>query len=263
MKTAVAIEEKRLEGMTGIEDYPWFKERHRVFPAVFEDRQHKRVMDISAGMGCAAQRIRDLYPAKIICNDITPTCVTALRKIGLETVSFDLDDDTQPYPFPDGSFDAIVSLVTIEHLIHVDDFIQQIHRLLEPNGYLYVSTPNYAAPEYVGRVLFTGQSYHDPLGDPDTRYEFYAHVRYFTYKTLLSFVASFGFTPVAAYIAKPAGSARFRELSQKNRLAAVSIQSLMTLYYSVFPPTYASEPILCFRKGAAPAGREKFRKVVL
>lgn len=33
--------EARLCGIEKLEDYPWFKERQRVFPAVFETRQHR------------------------------------------------------------------------------------------------------------------------------------------------------------------------------------------------------------------------------
>lgn len=97
---AIEVEERRLEGVEHLEDYPWFKERHRVFPAVFENRQHQRIIDLSAGVGCSAVRIKEKYNSDIICTDITPTCLRILRKLGLTTVSFDIDDPSEPFPYP-------------------------------------------------------------------------------------------------------------------------------------------------------------------
>jgi len=136
---AIQIEETRLDGINDIQDYPYFHERHRVFPAVFENRQHKRILDVAAGVGCAAQRIQEKYPADLLCNDISPTCLRILRKLGLPTVSFDIDDSELHFPFLDGQFDAIIALATIEHPIHVDHFMKEIHRILSDKGWGDVS----------------------------------------------------------------------------------------------------------------------------
>src|SRR5574342_272963 len=88
---AIELEESRLQGIEKLEDYPWFKDRHRVFPRVFENRQHKRILDSSAGVGCTGKRIKDNYPADLVCNDISPTCVKILRDLGICTMSFDID----------------------------------------------------------------------------------------------------------------------------------------------------------------------------
>ncbi len=135
-KDAIQIEKTRLDGINDIEDYPDFHERHRAFPAVFENRQHKRILDIAAGVGCAAQRIQEKYPADILCNDINPTCLRILKKLGLSTASFDIDDSEEAFPFSEGQFDAIVALATVEHVIYVDHFIKEIHRILSDEGYL-------------------------------------------------------------------------------------------------------------------------------
>lgn len=60
---ANTLEETRLQDVDKMEDYPSFHERHRIFPAIFEDRDHKRVIDIAAGVGCAAKK----DPGKIWC----------------------------------------------------------------------------------------------------------------------------------------------------------------------------------------------------
>lgn len=259
-KDTIQIEEMRLDGINTIEDYPDFHERHRVFPEVFENRKHKRILDISAGVGCAAKRIHENYPAELLCNDITPTCLKILKKEGLSTVSFDLDDPEQPFPFPDGYFDAIICLATIEHLIHVDHFIQEVHRILIPDGYLYISTPNYASIGHLTRFLLKGKTFHNPLADSaHERYEFYAHVRYFTYLSLVEYVSSFGFVPETVYLALPGGSTRYLALSKPKALA---FRFTMNVLYHLLSPRWAAEPIICFRKGSG--GRlGRLRKVIL
>lgn len=257
----IELEERRLAGVGVIEDYSSFHERHRVFPLVFEDRGHQRILDSSAGVGCAAQRIRDYYAAELVCNDISPTCLRLLRDLGLSIVSFDLDAPEGPYPFQDGDFDAVVSLATIEHLVHIDHFVQEIHRILSDDGCFYLSTPNYASLLYFRRFVLGGRTFHNPLAD-SSRYEFYAHLRYFTYRTLLEYVSSFGFTPDTVYLALPEGSTHYRALAARSPLKALLYRQTMKMIYTLFSPRWAAEPIVCFRKGAD-SKREQPRKVVL
>ena len=246
--------------LTMIEDYPDFHERHRVFPAVFENRQHKRILDIAAGVGCAAQRIHENYPAELLCNDITPTCLRILEKLGLSTVSFDLDDPEQAFPFLDGHFDAIISLATIEHIIHIDHFMKEVHRILSDDGYLYMMTPNYGALVHLPRFLLKGKTFHDPLSKSSVeRYEFYAHVRYFTYRTLVEYVNSFGFIPDTVYLTRPEGSPHYQSLSKPKAMVFRYARMFM---YNLLPPRWAASPIICFQKGSE-RGKHHLRKVIL
>lgn len=258
---AIRLEEERLREVAQLSDYKSFHERHRIFPAVFEDRRHAKILDLAAGVGCAAARIKQNYPAKLVCNDISPKAVKILNDLGLETVSFDLDDEKTPFPFDNGHFDAVISLATIEHIFHLDHHMQEVRRVLSMDGYLYLSTPNYAALVYVPRFWIRGKTFNDPFVQPD-RYEFYAHVRNFTYRTILEFVSSFGFTPEKVYLPLPAESSFYRALRARSKLKAAGYRMLMGAIYRFLSPRWASEPVICFRKSEHPCFI-KPRKVLL
>jgi SAM-dependent methyltransferase len=259
-KDAKNVEESRIQDVEKLEDYPSFHERHRVFPAIFEDRKHERILDIAAGVGVAARRIHDMYLESIVCNDVSDSALRLLRQQGLNTISFDIDDEDFSFPFPDKHFDAVVSLATIEHVIFLDHHVREIHRILSDDGFLYISTPNYAGLVHFPRYLLKGESFHDPLKE-HSRYEFYAHVRYFTYKTLLEFVSSFGFTPVAVYLPLPEGSTYYRAVKEKSPLKAAFFRNAMRFLYTM-GPRWASEPVLVFQKSENKSQND-FRKIIL
>ena len=154
-----------------------------------------------------------------------------------------------------------MSLVTLEHLIYFDHFLEEIYRILSDDGFLYISTPNYAAPEYLIQPIFTGKTFHDPLGTEE-KYEFYAHVRYFTYRTLVDLLRFYKFTPETVYLALPAGSTRYQGLYESSKLLAYAFRSAMWLKHNLLPARFASEPVLCCRKGVN-GNKQHIRKVVL
>jgi SAM-dependent methyltransferase len=255
---SVVLEEERLLG-TGTEEKPLIRERHRVFPAVFEKRNHQRIIDVAAGVGYVAKRIRDNYAGQMYCNDLSPTCLKNLRKLEIPVVSYTLDSMDSGFPFANDSFDAVIALATIEHILQVDAFVREIYRILAPDGCFYLSAPNYASVNYLFPMIFNGRTFHDPL-NAVSRYEFYAHVRYFTYRTLMEYIPTFGFVPEAVYLPVPKSSSNYVSLSRKSKLMAWGFKGCMSLLYRI-SPRWASEPIICFRK--APASRLPFRKILL
>src|SRR4029079_13791541 len=50
--------------------------------------------------------------------------------------------DCAVLPFPDASFDAVVSFETIEHIATQAPFLDEIRRVLRPDGFLILSCPN-------------------------------------------------------------------------------------------------------------------------
>ena len=244
---AIGLEDERLKHISGVEDFDMFHERHRIFPALFEERNHKKIIDISAGIGVAADRVNKYYDAELICNELSPKCLDSLQKLRLKTVSFDLDDISSPYPFNDGEFDAIISLATIEHLYNIDNFFHQAKRILKDDGYIYVSAPNYNGLNYLLPLLFKGKTFHDPL-HPKEKYEFYGHLRYFTHLSLIKYISSFGFTAEAVYLGKPEMGTRYLRFKSKHRIGAAIYKALILTLYYLFHPRWAPEPVICFRK---------------
>ncbi len=244
--------------MTGLslENYPILHERHRLFPEIFNDRGHKRILDISAGMGVVARRIVENYPCEMHCNEVDETCLKELRKLNVHITSFDLDTG-EPIPLETQGYDAVICLATIEHLINLDAFVNDLHRILKDDGRLYLSVPNYASLYWMIPLL-RGRTFHDPFGEK-SRYEFYAHIRYFTHRTLLDYMRHFGFAPDTVYLPVPKGSSHFLRIRDRSKILAFLTQSFFRALY-LASARWHQEPVICFAKEAT---RVKMKKRIL
>jgi SAM-dependent methyltransferase len=237
------LEAGRLSGLT-LENYPILHERHRIFPEIFENRGHRKILDISAGIGVVARRILEKYPCEMHCNEVDEICLNQLQNLNVRITRHDLDTG-EPVSFEASSFDAVICLATIEHLIHIDAFVKELNRILKDDGRLYLSVPNYASLYWLIPLL-RGRTFHDPFGE-QSRYEFYAHIRYFTYRSLIDYMRHFGFIPDTVYLPVPKGSSHFMRIRDHSRAKAFLIQaSFRTLY--MLSPRWHQEPVICFAK---------------
>ena len=83
--------------------------------------------------------------------DIDPDAAIAL---GSDFVKTNLDG---ALPWPDQSFDAVISTEGIEHLENHYSFLREINRVLKPGGTLILTTPNITALR--SRVRFFGSGF--------------------------------------------------------------------------------------------------------
>jgi 2-polyprenyl-3-methyl-5-hydroxy-6-metoxy-1,4-benzoquinol methylase len=72
--------------------------------------------------------------------DISENAVKKAQKKGLKASR--VDTNQLPLPYKDGEFDLVWLSDVIEHVFWPDSLVSEINRILRPNGYLFVSTPN-------------------------------------------------------------------------------------------------------------------------
>jgi hypothetical protein len=136
---------------------------------------------------------------------------------------------------------------------------------LKTNGHLYLSTPNYTGIHFVIPFILNGKAFHDPMKGGIHKYEFYAHVRYFTYKTLVEFASSFGFRAEKVYLPLPKGSTRYRSLEKRSKVMALMVKFGVYMLYRFLTTRWAFHPVIRFIKNGSTESERggKPEKVIL
>jgi len=101
----------------------------------------KKVLDIASGSGYGTQ-ILGGFASEVIGVDISGEAIQYARiHYNSETVEF-RQGSCSYIPIEDNSVDVVVSFETIEHLDDYVTFLDEIQRVLSPDGICIISTPN-------------------------------------------------------------------------------------------------------------------------
>lgn len=125
-------------------------------------------------------------------------------------------DISKLLPFKDKQFDVIMSIQTIEHLIDIDIFLEEAHRILAKGGSVIITTENLASWHNIAALLlglqpFTGpylskkytiglHPLHDRLEDPtvpEYRKAMPPHLNVMTTRSLMQLLQKHGFNVVS------------------------------------------------------------------
>ncbi|MGH2829585.1 MAG: class I SAM-dependent methyltransferase [Actinomycetota bacterium] len=129
--------ERTLPGIP--EENYWFQRHVVAYEFAAARIAGKRVLDAGCGEGYGAN-ILTASAGEVVGVDVEASIVARARE-RYPSARFE-PADLDALPFPDASFDAVVTLQVIEHMRHPSDFLAQLHRVLKPGGTLIVSTPN-------------------------------------------------------------------------------------------------------------------------
>lgn len=180
------------------------------------NRSRLRILDIGCGK---AQFLYDLTEAlrkddlgdfqRIAVVDLIRAEESRLGEIVPAPEFFQQSVDGTKLPFADASFDFVSCNHVLEHIFETEQFLREIHRVLDPNGLAVISVPNCAA--WMNRIafLFGGQPLGSEVGTQSVTYGFWppfmqdrlkqfdpsGHIRDFTPRSLRDLTAACGFYP--------------------------------------------------------------------
>ena len=109
------------------------------------------VLELGGGIGEFSRRLR-ARNIDVTFADLSEHNVAKARSFGCAAHRVDLNEGLAV--FPDASFDGIVMLEIIEHVVAAEFLLQECARVLKPNGFLILSTPNFAYLFNRLRILF-------------------------------------------------------------------------------------------------------------
>lgn len=167
------------------------------------------ILDVGCGSGFYAQFFRQ-QGNLVVGVDITPQGVAATRQRGLEALIANLEAGL---PFASQTFDMVTCVEVVEHLLQPERALEEIHRVLRPQGQLIVTTPNYSY--WALRLLYLAGMPPVGLGryyGEDTPPWREPHIRFFNPQSLRNFLSQGGFEPAelrSTFVAFPSGLAPY------------------------------------------------------
>jgi len=127
------------------------EENRQVILDVVEPRPGATLVDLGCGDGSFTTRVADAVgAAKTVGVDFYGPWIEEARGRGIDVKVADMSEGL---PFEDSSVEIIHSNQVIEHLAKTDLFLQEIQRVLRPDGYAIVSTNNLASWHNIGSLV--------------------------------------------------------------------------------------------------------------
>jgi methionine biosynthesis protein MetW len=111
---------------------------------VFSGYKCSRILDVGCGDGNFALLLKEAAGASEVCGiEISEKGVELANKAGVRAVRLNIDEES--FPFDDGYFDAVFAGEVIEHLYDPDHMLEEIYRVMQPDGLLVMTVPNLAS----------------------------------------------------------------------------------------------------------------------
>lgn len=98
-----------------------------------------RLLDVGGGIGDLGPALAGLFD-EVVVVDMSVLNLSVAEAKGNSTELRDVD--SEGLPGEDGSFDCVVALDFIEHLVDPEEFVRECSRVLKPGGETFVNTPN-------------------------------------------------------------------------------------------------------------------------
>jgi SAM-dependent methyltransferase len=99
-----------------------------------------RVLVVGFAMPYELQTLQE-QGNRVVGLDRDAFAVRLARKNGCDVVK--CDADMRHLPFRDDCFDSVLAIHVIEHLVHGETFVSEIHRILKPGGVAVIETPDF------------------------------------------------------------------------------------------------------------------------
>lgn len=145
----------------------------------------KKVLDIASGWGGIASEIKEQG------NDVTildmPDVIKKAKELHPQ-LKF-LEGSVLSIP-TDEEFDIVVATEIIEHILDLDRFFSEIHRVLKDEEKLIITTPNVSRPYNIVSLIKDHTTGWEYFGEP------IIHCRHFTSQTFLATLDKYGFKPM-------------------------------------------------------------------
>lgn len=127
--------QKFYPGVLGVFVNPFFFARRDLMKNIWKssDRLNGKLLDV----GCGRK------PYKRILKNVSEYIGMDIENPGHDHSEEDIDVyyDGNTFPFPDHTFDSVLTNQVFEHVFNPTEFISEINRVLKPNGYLLLTVP--------------------------------------------------------------------------------------------------------------------------
>jgi ubiquinone/menaquinone biosynthesis C-methylase UbiE len=111
------------------------------FIAALGEAAHGMVLDVACGPGILTAAIAE-YASEVVAFDLTPEMLKKAAQrctdAGLANVTFREGNATE-LPFPNGSFDAVVTRLSVHHFDQPGRVMSEIFRVVRPGGTFVVA----------------------------------------------------------------------------------------------------------------------------
>ena len=103
------------------------------------DVQKKRIIDIGCGGGIYTKELALMGAENVVGLDFSKEILQAAKEncSGFSNISF-IQGDAHSVPYPNDTFDIVISRAVIHHLQDVPTFLREASRILKKNGVLIV-----------------------------------------------------------------------------------------------------------------------------
>ena len=163
----------------------WTRDNFKFHADFFLPYMKGRLLDYGCGDGQFLNMAKE-FSGKVCGVDVSSVAIEKASKAYPEIPFVLLEGDK--LPFAEGSFDTISVIDVLEHLLDVETALEEMNRVLAPNGCLLIATSELTRL----KMMLISLAFLDKYFFPSS-----PHIRYFTRKSLAQILNKKGFEVVA------------------------------------------------------------------